>query len=275
MMNLCVPSNNDYIQLIDGLRRLRGNPDLSPSASIVIPVNAKKDLKSVLNIAVDITKYRGENSLEVILVINNYPSEKLPKEIDEYDQVGFKVIGIPEISHRGGVAIAARIPGIKRAQSETVLLFDSDCRIPNPNALLDWYISKLESDVDLAYTHVDYTDLPSGLSVRVRMFMHHFIRWFKRNIVGIPTSRGSNYAIKRKMILDLYSQGRIPFDIHVGPAVKAVGGKIVYSGDKELIVLTSGRFFAGGWKELVAYLFWRIGYYNRVFIGHSDTPHSN
>ena len=275
MMYSYVFSDNDYVQLRDGLRRLRGNPDLSPNASIVIPVNAKKDLTRVLNIAVDITKYRGENSFEVILVINNFPSENPPKEIEEYDQVGFKVLGIPIVSHQGGVAIAARIPGIKIAQSETVLLFDSDCRIPNPDALLDWYISMLETDVDLAYTHVDYIDLPSGLSVRVRMLMHHFVRWFKRNIVGIPTSRGSNYAIKRKMMLDLYSQGRLPYDIHVGPTVKAVGGKIVYSGDKELIVLTSGRFFAGGWKELITYLIWRIGYYNRIFIGHSDTPNSS
>lgn len=270
-----VPTRKDYAKLRDGLKRLRGNPDLSPSTSIVIPVNAQKDLTRVLNVALDIIEYQGIQSIEVILVINNYPSENPPKEIDEYAQFGFKVLGIPKVAHHGGVAIAARIPGIELARAETVLLFDADCRISNPTLLIEWYFNKLESGADLAYTHVAYVDLPTGAPVRVRMAIHHFVRWFKRNIIGIPTSRGSNYAIKRKLILYLYKQGRIPYDIHVGPAVKAVGGKISYSGDKELFVLTSGRFFAGGWRELFAYLIWRIGYYNRNFINHSNRPPSS
>jgi hypothetical protein len=62
----------------------------------------------------------------------------------------------------------------------------------------------------------------------------------------------------------LFDQGRIPYDLHVGPTVKATGGKIAYSGDKELVVLTSGRFFAPGWKVLIEYLIWRTGYYRRI-----------
>jgi glycosyltransferase involved in cell wall biosynthesis len=271
-MNSLVPTRENYAQLRDGLKRLRGNPYLSPSTSVVIPVNAQKDLVSVLNVALDIVEYRGNQSIEIILVINNYPSENPPKEIEEYTQFGFKVLGIPKVAHRGGVAIAARMPGIELARAETVLLFDADCRISNPTALIEWYFTELESGTDLAYTHVGYIDLPPGASVKVRMLIHHFVRWFKRNIIGVPTSRGSNYAIKRKLILDLYKQDRIPFDIHVGPAVKAIGGKIVYSGDKDLFVFTSGRFFAGSWRELIAYLIWRIGYYNRNFINHSNRP---
>jgi glycosyltransferase involved in cell wall biosynthesis len=275
MMNSLVPTPKDYSQLRDGLKRLRGNPDLSPSTSIVIPVNAQKDLVHVLNVALDIIEYYGNQSIEMILVINNYPSEGPPKEIEEYTKFGFEVLGIPNVAHHGGVALAARIPGIELARAETVLLFDADCRIPNPTALIEWYFTELESGADLAYTHVGYIDLPAGKSVKVRMLIHHFVRWFKRNIIGVPTSRGSNYAIKRKLILDLYKRDRISYDIHVGPAVKAVGGKIVYSGEKELFVFTSGRFFAGSWKELIAYLIWRIGYYNRNFVNHFTRPPSS
>ena len=265
-------TSKDYLLLGKGLKRLRGNPDRHPSTSIVIPVNAQKDLANILEVASDVIRYQGPESIEIILVINNYPSKSPPKEIEQYTQVGFKVLGIPKVAHHGGVAIAARIPGIELAKAEKVILFDADCRISNPTALIEWYTAQLNSGVDLAYTHVRYIDLPPGISVRVRMFIHHFVRWIKRNILGMPTSRGSNYAIRRKLILDLYKQGRIPYDIHVGPAVKAVSGKVVYSGDKELFVFTSGRFFAGGWKELVAYIIWRIGYYNRNFIKHSNKP---
>jgi hypothetical protein len=98
----------------------------------------------------------------------------------------------------------------------------------------------------------------------VRIFVHHAWRWFRRNILGTPTSRGSNYAIRKKFILHLFDQGRIPYDLHVGPVVKSMGGKIAYSGAKELMVYTSGRFFAPGWKVLAEYLIWRVGYYRRI-----------
>jgi hypothetical protein len=142
-----------------------------------------------------------------------------------------------------------------------------------PPALLDWYINQLDSGVDLAYTHVDYFDLPVGLAVKIRMFIHHASRWYKRVLLGIPTSRGSNYAIRRKLILELFAQGRAHYDIHVGPVVRAVGGKIAYSGAKEHFVFTSGRFFSNSWKELFSYLIWRVGYYLRVRPTKPATPH--
>jgi hypothetical protein len=212
----------------------------------------------------DLARYPGTRRIEVILVINNYPVEEPPEAIRAYEQAGFQVIGIPHIVHQGGIAMAARIPGVKLARSQKVILFDADIHIPEPGALIDWYLDRLQEGYDLAYTHVDYTDLPPGISVKARMFVHHASRWIKRNLLRIPTSRGSNYAMRRDVMLDLFTQGRIPYDIHVGPVVKSMGGRIAYSGAKELTVLTSGRFFDPGWKVLFAYLAWRTGYYFRI-----------
>jgi hypothetical protein len=43
-----------------------------------------------------------------------------------------------------------------------------------------------------------------------------------------------------------------------------MGGRIAYSGAREFVVLTSGRFFDPGWKVLFSYLVWRTGYYFRI-----------
>ena len=40
-----------------------------------------------------------------------------------------------------------------------ILLFDADCRIPNPTALFDWYAKQFERGARVAYTRVDYYDL--------------------------------------------------------------------------------------------------------------------
>jgi hypothetical protein len=255
---------NEFATLRKQLIHLRGDQTVYPDASIVIPVNAEKDLTNIHQLMSDLVQYSGRKRIEIILVINNYPSEDPPEEIEVYRQVGVTVIAIPHVEHEGGVAIAARIPGIRAANSSRIILFDADCRISNPTALINWYIQRFDDNYDLAYTHVDYTDLPPGVSVKARMLVHHAWRWFRRNILGTPTSRGSNYAIRKKFILQLFADGRIPYDLHVGPAVKATGGKIAYSGAKELIVLTSGRFFAPGWKVLIEYLVWRTGYYRRI-----------
>ncbi len=246
------------------LSHVHGDLEALPDASIVIPVNAQKDLSNISSLLSDLGRYSGGGRLEIILVINNYPLNDLPYEIELYQQIGLTVIAIPHVEYEGGVAIAARIPGIKAARSSDVLLFDADCRISNPTALINWYIAKFKAGYDLAYTHVDYTDLAPDISVRARVWVHHASRWLKRNLLGIPTSRGSNYAIRRNLILDLFESGRIPYDLHVGPVVKWMGGRIAYSGAPELVVLTSGRFFVPGWKVLADYLVWRVGYYRRI-----------
>lgn len=250
--------------LKEKIDKMRGDPAVPPDASIVIPVNAQKDLIPLQRLLSDLTSYSGNKRVEIILVINNYPAHEPPEEIRAYQDVGIQVVGVPHIEHHGGIAMAARIPGVRLAQSQIILLFDADCHIPNPGALIDWYIARLQEGYDLAYTHVDYTDLPPGISVKARIVVHHASRWFKRNILRIPTSRGSNYAIRRDLILDLFSQGRIPYDIHVGPVIKSMGGRIAYSSAKELRVLTSGRFFDPGWNVLFQYLVWRTGYYFRI-----------
>ena len=250
--------------LRDDLRQMRGDPKVPPYASIIVPVNAQKDILRILVLLSDLTSYRGNRSMEIILVINNYAANTPPEEIHKYRQLGFKILEIPKVEHMGGIAIAARIPGIEAAQSERILLFDADCRIPYPTSLLDWYIQQLDAGVDLAYSHVDYYDLPTGLAIKARMLIHHAIRWYKRVLLGIPTSRGSNYAIRRRLILELFAQQRVRWDIHVGPVIKASGGKVAYSAAKQHVVFTSGRFFSNSWRELFSYLIWRTGYYIRV-----------
>ncbi len=260
-----------HVSLREELARLRGDRGIRPRVSIVVPVNAQADLVNVLVLAVDIAQYDGDRSIQFIVVINNYSPESPPAEIETYRDIGFDVIEIPKVEHQGEVMIAARIPGIEKAESESVILFDADCRIPNPTALIDWYADQFDEGFDLAYTHVDYTDLPHGFSVKVRMFIHHASRWVRRVILGIPTCRGSNYAIRRELILRLFAQGRAHYEIRIGPAVKSEGGKIAYSSAKELVVCTSGRFFSGGWKELFSYLGWRMGFYRRVVLSKSRT----
>src|SRR5215212_8619858 len=204
------------------LQHLRGDCHIPPRASLVIPVNAQKDLSRVLTVASDLATYHGSQPIEIILVVNNYPENNPPEEIQKYEKLGFKVLGIEKVAYQGGVALAARIPGIELAQSENILLFDADCRIPNSTALLDWYIDQLNSGADLAYTHVDYFDLPAGVVIKIRMFIHHASRWYKRVLLGIPTSRGSNYAMKRELILKLFAEQRVHYDIQIGPVVKAL-----------------------------------------------------
>lgn len=251
-------------RLREDLQRLRGDSHTPPRASIVVPVNAQKDLFNVFALASDIAADRDHQPIEFILVVNNYPADNPPREIEEYQQLGFNVLAVPKVEHKGGVALAARMPGIEAAQSENLLLFDADCRVPNSTALIDWYLHQLDLGIDLAYTHVDYLDLPAGMAIKARMLIHHAARWYKRVLLGIPTSRGSNYAMKRTLILALFAQGRIHYDIHIGPAVKSMNGKIAYSEAKEHVVFTSGRFFSNSWKELLLYLVWRVGYYLRV-----------
>jgi hypothetical protein len=244
--------------------RLRGDPRLAPRASIVVPVNAATDLLNVLNLASDVARYSGENLIELILVVNNYEPENPPAEVDQFRAMGFSVIAIPTVKHEGAIAVAARLPGIEQARSDILLQFDADCRIPNATALIDWYISQIEEGTDLAYTHVEYSDLPSGLPTKIRMFIHHASRWVRRTLLDIPTSRGSNYALRKTRALELSSRGALQYDILVGPHIKSIGGRISYSGAKDLVVYTSGRFFRGGWNELFSYLLWRVGYYRRV-----------
>ena len=256
--------STDLKNLKEQLRRLRGDPTVGPQGSVVIPVNAQKDLTNIFRVLSDLGRYRGKKQLEIILIVNNYPAGYPPREVELYKQIGLKVIAMPFIERKGEIAIAARIHGIRIAQAGVVLLFDADCRIPHSTALINWYLTQFEEGCDLAYTHVDFIDLPLDLSAKTRRLLHHVSRWFRRNILRMPTSRGSNYAIRKQLILDLFAQGLILYEIQVGPVVKSLGGKIAYSGARELVVLTSGRTFSPGWKPLISYIIWRTVTYRRI-----------
>lgn len=253
----------DAIRL--GVERLRGDRSAPPHASIVVPVNAEADLENVLKIVGDVTGYAGSRTFEVVLVINNYPADAPPRELETYARAGMRTVGIPAAWRKGEVvSFTARIPGARAAASQFLVHFDADCRVRNPTALLDWYVSRLEEGASAAYTRVGYYDLRPLWSVRARIAVHHGARWAKRNILRIPTIRGSNYAIERSLFLSLYDQGLLTDDLNVGPAVKASGGGVTYGSRRDLEVFTSGRRFRGGWLKLARYLWYRTRYNVRV-----------
>jgi Glycosyltransferase like family 2 len=247
------------------LGRMRGDRALPPDASIAIPVNAQADLQNVLVVLSDIARYRGKRAFEVVLVINNYPEDDPPEEIATYAAAGMRVVSVPNVWRAGeAVCLSARVPGIRAAEAERILLFDADCRIPEPTVLLDWYVDQFASGAKVAYTRVGHYDLRPLWSVRARMAAHHGARWIKRVLLRIPTTRGSNYGVDRTAFLRAYEGGLLADDLNVGPAVKAAGGRIVYAGSPRLQVLTSGRKFRGGWRRLARYLRYRLLYNVRV-----------
>ena len=246
----------DWSALRSHLRRWKEADQLD--GTIIVPVNAAEDLQRVTKILSDLGRYRGKNSFEVILVINNYlPHE--PPSITNMTGSGLRILLIPDVRKPGEhPALSARMDGINAAKTNQIMLFDADCRIPHPTALFDWYVKKLQAGYSLAYTHVGYWDLSKTFSVRFRILVHHLLRLLKRTILGIPTSRGSNYAVEKNTMESLYQQGLISRDIHVGPAIKSITEKIAYSGKKEHTVLTSGRKIKKGWNRLLRYWRWRL-----------------
>ena len=238
-----------------------GDTGMLPDASIAVPVNAQGDLEKVLGLLGDIAKYRGAHTFEVLLAVNNYPENLEPPEVEMYRSMGIRVSATPSVRRPDeAICFSARMTGVRAANTDHLLLFDADCRIPNPTALINWYIDRLHHGTDLAYTHVGFYELKRDLSVYVRILVHHGIRWVKRQLLGIPTTRGSNYAVNRTKMLCFYEQGFLSDDLNVGPTFKAHGLRIEYSGDRQLIVLTSGRVFSGGWRKLVRYWNYMLHY---------------
>jgi Glycosyltransferase like family 2 len=260
-----MPGGGVLERLGEDLARLRGDTASRPDASVVVPVNAQADLETVLGVVGQVAGYQGERSFEVVLVINNYPPGEPPPEIEAYAGTGMRVVAVPSVWREGeAVCLTARVPGVRAAFSERVVLFDADCRILNPTRVLDWYVEQFERGAQAAYTHVGYYDFRPLWSVRTRIAAHHLARWAKRVILRIPTTRGSSYAVDRSVFLGLYEQGLLVDDLNVGPAVKAAGGRVAYSRARSLRVLTSGRKFRGGWRKLARYLRYRLLYNVRV-----------
>ena len=248
-----------------------GHTGEAPDASIAIPVNAQGDLETVLGLLADIAQYRGTHTFEVLLVINNYPEHQEPAEVELFRSMGIGVESIPSVRRSDEiVCFSARMAGIRAARTDHLLLFDADCRIPNSTALIDWYIDHLHNGTKLAYTHVGYYELKRNLSVYVRIIIHHSVRWVKRELLGIPTARGSNYAANRTKMLYYYEHGFLSDDFNVGPTFKAHGLPIKYSGKRQLVVLTSGRIFSRGWLKLARYWLYRLRYHLKMLPVGSD-----
>lgn len=262
---------HDYAELTHHVKRIRGNAMLAPDASVVIPVNAQGDLANVLTILSDIVSYDGGHTFEIVLMVNNYPEGSEPHETATFRDMGVIIEAQPNVRRPGeAVGFTARMVGACAACTEYVILFDADCRIPNATAVIDWYIDQLHSGAAVAYTHVDYYGLPDYPSIRFRMIAHHSARWFKRVVLRIPTTRGSNYAFNRTLAMDCYENGMLADEMNVGPTLKHCGGCVAYSGAKELVVLTSGRMFRPGWFRLCRYLVYRLRYNLRVLPIGSD-----
>jgi hypothetical protein len=235
-------------------------------------VNAKADLERVLDVVADVSSYHGRHTFEVALVINNYAPDEPPTELRTYDHAGMRVLAVPDAWRAGeAVCFTARIPGVRAAASDRVILFDADSRVPNPTAVLDWYVEQFARGAAAAYTHVGHYDVRPMWSVRARVASHHLARWVKRVVLRIPTTRGSNYGVDRTVLLPLYDRGLLADDLNVGPTVKAAGRRVAYSGSRDVRVLTSGRKFSGGWRRLARYLRYRLLYNVRLIRRRDDS----
>lgn len=244
----------------------------APDASIVIPVNAKGDLDHARVLLADIGRYDGSARFETILVVNNYDEADPPDEIAAYRAAGARVIATPHLAVERGLAIgfAARLPGIRAAVADFVITLDADCRLPDPTAVLDWYVARARQGYDVAYTHVVHYGLDPALSVRAKVAIHHCARWVKRVVLRIPTTRGSSYGARRDLFLALYEGGFLADELNVGPAAKAHGGRIAYSGDRRHRVLTSGRMYRPGWRRILPNFWYRLRYNMRTLPVRSD-----
>ena len=244
---------------------LRKSQSGVPDIAVSIPVNAKADLSNVLQLLKDLTRYNGPYSLEVILVINNFPPAEPPAYIPRFEEQGICVTAIPSVKKPGmAIPITARMHGVAVASCDPVVSFDADCRIPHPTELINWYVERFKAGAALAYTYVGHYDIHPGFSVMARLAIHHLSRWVKRVAFGVPVTRGSNFAVRKSFVIPLYNEGYMADDINVGPVVKQKRGKIYYSGAKKLRVLTSGRYVRENWPQLVRYLWYRMRYNLRV-----------
>jgi hypothetical protein len=247
--------------LAERFKSIRGEQTRPPAASVIVPVNAQADLETVMAPLTDLSTYVGRHALEVVLVVNNYPADQPPDEqIERYRKMGLTVIATPSCRRPGVLpSLSARVVGLQAAAAEATIHFDADVRIPNATMLLDWYVEQFRRGACAAYTHVGYFDLPDDLSVRLRLLVHIVARWCKRNLLGIPTLRGSNYAVQRTAMLRLWNDSRLVDELNVGPTFQRLVGRVSYSGSPDLVVFTSGRYWHGGWRNVLRYFRYRLG----------------
>jgi hypothetical protein len=255
----------DINSLPSRLSSLRPADGIAPDISIVIPVNAMGDLRNVVDLLHDIADYQGPYSLEVVLLVNNYSPNDVPADIGELRRLGATVEAIPQVREPGyAVVFSARMHGIRAARSQFIIVFDADNRLGSPSDLINWYGDRLRQGASAAYTPVAFCNYPNVPSLHVRFLIHHASRWVKRNLFGIPTTQGANYAVRRGEMLKLYDAGLLADDINVGPTFKRMVGPVAYSGRQSHVVYTSARMFRVGWKRIIPYYLYRLRYNLRV-----------
>lgn len=248
------------VTFADRVCALRRDVSHAPDGSIVIPVNAQTDLERVWTVINDLLFYKGRYAFEIIVVVNNYRPDD-PPLLDPFHQAGVRVVSCPDVRIPGiRVAVTARVHGARVAASSLTIHIDADCRVPDPTALLDWYVEQFAAGACAAYTPVNFCDLSDDSATRARVAIHHLTRWFKRCVLGVPTIRGSNFAIDRDLFIELFDARYLPADFSIGPVLRARGAPVAYNNSPRLAVLTSGRYFERGWRELVRYLIYRLRY---------------
>ncbi|MGQ9826389.1 MAG: hypothetical protein ACUVSW_00850 [Roseiflexus sp.] len=243
---------------------MRGDLSRPPDGSIIIPVNAQSDLERVWVIINDLLAYRGQHTFEIIVMVNNYPADA-PPPLTAFEQAGIRVVSQPDVRLPGiRVAVTARVHGARVAASQLTIHFDADCRVPDPTTLLNWYVQQFAAGARAAYTPVNFCDLNNDSATQARVAIHHLTRRFKRQVLGIPTIRGSNFALDRDLFVELFDAGYLPADFSIGPVLRARRIQVTYGHAPRLAVLTSGRYFERGWRELARYLLYRLRYNLRM-----------
>lgn len=251
---------------LERIRRVFATND--PDVSVVIPVNAQGDLENVFHVLHDVAAYRGDRKIEIVLVVNNFEPGHPPDAIEHCEALGFLVVAVPDVRRPGeAIPFSARMHGVRAAHSERVLLFDADCRIPDATALFDWYCDRFDAGASCAYTHVAYNDYERSWDLEVHFALHHFARWVKRVLLRFPTTRGSNYAVRRTPMLEFYGAGLLADEMNTGPTFKRHGYEVAYSGARRLKVYTSGRMFKRGLLRKLPYYRYRLLYNLRVLPG--------
>lgn len=243
---------------------IRGDRSRQPDGSIIIPVNAQSDLEQVWVVINDLLAYRGRHTFEIIVVVDNYPADA-HSSLTAFEQAGIRVVSQPDVRLPGiRVAVTARVHGARVAASRLTIHFDADCRIPDPTTLLDWYVQQFAAGARAAYTPVNFCDLNNDAATQARVIIYHLTHWFKRQVLRIPTIRSSNFAIDRNLFIELFDARYLPADFNIGPVLRARRVQVAYGNAPRLAVLTSGRHFERGWRELARYLLYRLRYNLRM-----------
>jgi hypothetical protein len=227
------------------MQRLRGTAEADPNASLIVPISARSGFSLIQGLIGDLARYRGSYTLEIILMVAASLAGSAPEEIEHLRGLGLQVIAAPEGGQNWeAVQLEARAQGVEAARAGITLHFSPDARLPDATALIDWYIQSLYSVYQLAYSQISYYGLPDGMNTRLSLALVDTFRKVKRVLLGVPTTRGSNYAINRHLFLKLYESGKLTVDLPVGLAVRLAEARSRYSSERRLQVYLSAHKYS-------------------------------